>query len=372
MARYTFFLAYQSELERLDPGLGRRAQATADVDGDGISTRRPRCGHRWPRGDADRTPLGWGIPDAFRARTTVAVPATAYRRGYCVWLTEAIPSPATIAAARRLRTRAADRGCAPPASSPRARARGEEADHADEGQDQGEGRHDRRQDVTLSVKTKKTAKIRFDVVSGTQVVARAKPPQGQGREEAEAQEAHPGCSTGFPSGDTLKLRITARIGKKTARGQIRSERSSSRPARPARPARPGRPGPPPVPPPARCGLQRRGRHRRRHHPGLPGEGGLRPHVLPPRVRSAPGSATLLLPRGQDEARRERPCEGQHRRGRRDRRRQALRPHRHAGVGELPDRRPVRPVQQGHGHRRPLRRRGGLPLEDVPEQPRHRR
>jgi hypothetical protein len=245
MARYTFFLAYQAELERLHPGLGRHAQAAADVDGDGIVDGADRDADAdGARGDADRTPLGWGIPAAFRVRTSVAVPATAYRHGYCVWLTEAIPSPTSIAGARSIRARAAERGCAPPgttlatttAKKPltlrKAKIKAKSATL--------DGRT-----LKLSITTKKTARFRFEIVTGSQVVARAKPRKIKGAKKPKPKTITASLDRA-PTGDTLKLRITARLGKKTARGQVRLKVIT--PSGPPDP--PGPPGPPTPTPPA--------------------------------------------------------------------------------------------------------------------------
>ena len=250
IARYTFFLAYQAELERHHPGLGGRAQATADADGDGIVDDADHDADAdGARGDHDRTPLGWGIPAAFRVRTSVAVPATAYRYGYCVWLTEAIPSPTTIAGARRIRARAAERGCAAPgttlattaAKKPltlrKAKIKAKSATL--------DGRT-----LKLSIKTKKTAKFRFEIVTGTQVVARAKPRKIKGAKKPKTKTITASLDR-VPTGDTLKLRITARLGKKTARGQIPLKVIT--PSGPPDPPGPPTPTPtPPTPPPPSC------------------------------------------------------------------------------------------------------------------------
>jgi hypothetical protein len=216
LPRYAFYLGLQAEAERLGHTSGADTdrdgildQVDADADGDGTRNR------------ADASIRGWGVPDAFRVRSTAAVPATAYRSGYCVWVTEQIPSPESIAAARSLRARAAGRGCAPPRTDVEATATkkkkpitlGKAKIKAKRATLEG-------RTLKLSVKTKKTARFRFDVVSGKRVVARAKPRKLKGAKKPKAKTVTATLDR-TPAGDTLKLRITARIKKRIARGQIR-------------------------------------------------------------------------------------------------------------------------------------------------------
>ena len=105
LPRYAFYLGLQAEAERLGHRSGADTDrdgildaVDGDADGDGI------------RNGADASAHGWGVPNAFRVRTTAAVPASAYRTGYCVWVTEQNTSPATMADARASAT-------APPAEA---------------------------------------------------------------------------------------------------------------------------------------------------------------------------------------------------------------------------------------------------------------
>ena len=232
-ARYAFFLAYQAELERLavDAGLasaptGRLlgpavgGTATPDADGDGHVDMADgdADGDGVPNG-LDASDRGWGVPDAFQARATTAVPADAYRRGYCIWLTEDIPSPTTIAAASRLRQRAALRGCAPAPVSRATAARAAKTLSLKKAGIAPSGARVEGTKLTLAVKTKKTVKIKLDVVSGTRVVAGAKRLQVKGSQRPNAKQITATLDRA-PSGSGLKLRLTAQVGKKVARGTI--------------------------------------------------------------------------------------------------------------------------------------------------------
>ena len=215
LPRYAFYLGLQAEAERLGHRSGADSdrdgildEFDGDADGDGL------------RNGADASARGWGVPNAFRVRTTAAVPATAYRTGYCVWVTEQISSPATMADARAVRDRAAARGCATPGSTKATTAAKKKPITLKKAKIKAKRATLDGRTLRLSVKTKKTAKFRFDVVSGTQIVARAKPRKLKGAKKPKAKAVKATLDR-TPAGSTLKLRITARIKKKTARGQIR-------------------------------------------------------------------------------------------------------------------------------------------------------
>jgi hypothetical protein len=217
-ARYTFFLGYQSALERLAP---RARTATSDIDGDGLLDLADRDADGDGRsGAADPSDAGWGVPDAFQARPTRAVRADTYRRGYCIWATEAIPAPTTVASGLRFRARAARRGCAPPSiARPAAQAAAKKPITLRKAGIRARGAKVDGTALTLSIRTRRTAKLKLGVVSGTQVVASSRRITVKGAKQPKAKRISATLDRA-PSGTGLKLRVTAKVGRKVARGTI--------------------------------------------------------------------------------------------------------------------------------------------------------
>ena len=146
-----FHVSYQRQLERLARRAGLLRAPTGrllhapgrdlsiglpDADGDGIIDQADDDDDDDGTPDAkDGTDLGWGISDTYAVRRVSPVPRTwlqtvlgsaptdSYRVGTCIWITEEVPDVRSLADARRLRERAADRGCAAPAAASRKRAR---------------------------------------------------------------------------------------------------------------------------------------------------------------------------------------------------------------------------------------------------------
>ena len=182
--------------------------AEHDKDGDGVADAH------------DPTDRGWGVPDAFRVRGIAAVPATAYRRGYCVWVTEPIPSPATVAAAVRLRERAARRGCASPAIHAAAAAR---RVHYLALKNVGvKARSAQVTGVALQFKLVlvKTARLKLEVLAGKKVIARGQSVRVKPAKHHGAAKTIKAKLNRAPAGTKLKLRLTAKVGKRTGQGSI--------------------------------------------------------------------------------------------------------------------------------------------------------
>ena len=239
LPRYAFYLGLQAEAERL----GHRS-------GGGHRPRRHRRHRRraTPTATASATaptasPRGWGVPDAFRVRAPTAVPATGVPHAATAsGLTEQIPSPATIAGRTRASATAPRSAAAHRPGTTRATTTAKKPITLRKAKIKAKSATLDGRTLKLSIKTKKTAKFRFEVVTGTQVVARAKPRKIKGAKKPKAKTITASLDR-VPTGDTLKLRITARLGKKTARGQIRLKVIT-----PSGP--PGPPGPPKPPPPS--------------------------------------------------------------------------------------------------------------------------
>lgn len=238
--RYAFFLAYQAQLERLAmrarlsatptgralrATAGQPAVADADLDGTSDVAELDADGDGLPA-HADASDRGWGVPDAFLARPVATVPSTRYRTGYCIWATEQIPVTRTVAAAGRLRDRAADRGCAPPVMARASAARKTKAAkrkryvmlrkagiRAMRAELRGRA-------LSLRMASKKpSASVVFEVMAGKKVVAKSK--RVKLRRVARGRLGVIRATLNrIPSGRVLKLRITAKLGKRQARGTI--------------------------------------------------------------------------------------------------------------------------------------------------------
>jgi hypothetical protein len=304
--RYFFLLAYQAELERLAEraGLDRaptgrplatraairdtRRLASAlvpDTNGDGLSDLLDADDDGDGRLDAvDGSDLGWGIPDGFAARRDLnrvsgrpaalgglpgapapalmaAVRADRAQRGYCIWSTEAVPRPRTVAAARRWRARAQRRGCEAPVAVAGTVAPEHGSALARLGvridQPTMRGR-----ELALQVRAARDTRLVFEIVSWRtvqeapdftvereRVVLRRVVSVERGRSRLRVRFAS------APDPGTATLRVTARRGARQARQTYRVPVLAVEmppPTSPAAPAAPPAPRPvPPLPAPRR-------------------------------------------------------------------------------------------------------------------------
>jgi hypothetical protein len=221
-----FYLAYQAELERLAERAGldhaptgrplTLAGVTTDADGDGIIAQSDEDDDGdLLRDRRDLSDLGWGVPDRFAAR-----PATL--RGFCIFSTEGIPSPSTVAEAEVSIARAARRGCRVPAASARARfvprartsAAAKPVTLAKLGFSAKRARIDGAR-LTVQTRAKKTVKATFEVLVGKKAVMKSR--------AKTIKKGKRSTTVRFPSAVALKtarLRVTVRLGRKKGAGTV--------------------------------------------------------------------------------------------------------------------------------------------------------